>query len=98
MVKSALQSRQSSDSDAVVAADTKASSPTTGGVIIIGPDGAGKSTLAAEVIARVLAEAPPLHIRFPRLLPRRDRERRRARRLGEGNSPDPMAPRVYPRS
>jgi hypothetical protein len=95
VVKSALQSRHEGDRGAM----TSAGVPTTGGVIIIGgPDGAGKSTLAAEVIDRVLSQAPVLHIRFPRLLPRRDRDRRRARRLGEGNSPDPMAPRIYPRS
>ncbi|MGI8791094.1 MAG: hypothetical protein ACR2I4_09465 [Actinomycetota bacterium] len=72
--------------------------PTTGGVLIIGgPDGAGKSTLAAEVIAEVLAEVPVMHIRFPRLLPRRNRERARARRLGQGGTPDLFGPRVYPR-
>ena len=72
--------------------------PTTGGVLIIGgPDGAGKSTLAAEVISEVLAEVPVMHIRFPRLLPRRNRERARARRLGEGATPDLFGPRVYPR-
>lgn len=72
--------------------------PSTGGVLIIGgPDGAGKSTLAAEVISEVLAEVPVMHIRFPRLLPRRNRERARARRLGEGATPDLFGPRVYPR-
>ena len=72
--------------------------PSTGGVLIIGgPDGAGKSTLAAEIISEVLAEVPVMHIRFPRLLPRRNRERARARRLGEGGTPDLFGPRVYPR-
>ena len=78
--------------------DGPKSMPTTGGVLIIGgPDGAGKSTLAAEVISEVLAEVPVMHIRFPRLLPRRNRERARARRLGEGGTPDLFGPRVYPR-
>lgn len=72
--------------------------PTTGGVLIIGgPDGAGKSTLAAAIIGEVLAEVPVMHIRFPRLLPRRNRERTRARRLGEGGTPDLFGPRVYAR-
>jgi hypothetical protein len=73
------------------------SNPTRGGVLIIGgPDGAGKSTLAAALIGEVLAEMPVMHIRFPRLLPRRNRERARARRLGEGGTPDLFGPRVYP--
>lgn len=73
--------------------------PTTGGVLIIGgPDGAGKSTLAGKVIAEVLGDAPVMHIRFPRLLPRRNRDRARARRLGEGGTPDLFGPRVYPRT
>jgi thymidylate kinase len=69
-----------------------------GGVIIVGgPDGAGKTTLCARLISEVLDGDRVLHIRFPRLLPRRNREKARARRLGAGNSPDASSPRVYPR-
>ncbi|MDQ3661236.1 MAG: hypothetical protein M3454_09305 [Actinomycetota bacterium] len=70
---------------------------TRGGVLIIGgPDGAGKSTLAAEIIGEVLSEVPVMHIRFPRLLPRRNRERARARRLGKDATPNLIGPRAYP--
>lgn len=71
----------------------------SGGVVIIGgPDGSGKTTLCARLIADVLSGKPVLHIRFPRLLPRRNREKARARRLGGGNSPDASTARIYPPS
>lgn len=65
-------------------------------VIIGGPDGSGKTTLCARVIADVLSGREVLHVRFPRLLPRRNRAKARTRRLGAGNSPDPSKPRIYP--
>ena len=65
-------------------------------VIIGGPDGSGKTTLCERLIADVLAGDRVLHVRFPRLLPRRNRERARTRRLGPGNTPDPSSPRIYP--
>ncbi|MGH2776148.1 MAG: hypothetical protein ACRDJT_12060 [Actinomycetota bacterium] len=67
-------------------------------IIVGGPDGAGKTTLCARLISEVLDGDRVLHIRFPRLLPRRNREKARARRLGAGNSPDASSPRVYPRA
>ena len=99
MVASASsQSSHSTQAQTHTGAVGVANAPTTGGVLIIGgPDGAGKSTLASKVITEVLAEVPVMHIRFPRLLPRRNRERARARRLGVGGAPDLFGPRVYPR-
>ena len=72
--------------------------PKSGGVLIIGgPDGSGKTTLCTRLITDVLGTEQVLHVRFPRLLPRRKREKVRARRLGAGNSPDASNPRIYPR-
>ncbi len=65
-------------------------------VIIGGPDGSGKTTLCERMVADVFAGDRVLHVRFPRLLPRRNRERARTRRLGPGSTPDPSAPRIYP--
>jgi thymidylate kinase len=73
--------------------------PKRGKVVIIGgPDGSGKTTLCERLIADVLGGDRVLHVRFPRLLPRRNRERARTRRLGAGNTPDASAPRIYPPS
>ncbi len=71
----------------------------SGGVVIIGgPDGSGKTTLCARLIADVLGGKQVLHVRFPRLLPRRNREKALARRFGDGNSADASTERIYPPS
>ncbi len=71
----------------------------SGRVLIVGgPDGAGKTTICARLISEVLDGDRVLHIRFPRLLPRRNREKARTRRLGAGVAPDASSPRVYPRA
>jgi hypothetical protein len=68
-----------------------------GGVISVGgPDGVGKTTLCEALVSEVLAGAEVLHVRFPKLLPRRDPTERREIRLGKGNLPDLAAARVYP--
>ena len=68
----------------------------TGGVISVGgPDGVGKTTLCEALVSDVLSGAEVLHVRFPRLLPRRDPTRRNEIRLGPGKTPDLNAARVY---
>jgi thymidylate kinase len=69
----------------------------SGRVIIIGgPDGSGKTTLCSRLVVDVLGGDRVLHIRFPRLLPRRTKTV--AGHLGEGNTPDFSSPRIYPRA
>lgn len=65
-------------------------------VCMAGPDGVGKSSLAERLIHDVLSDSEVKHLRFPRLLPRRDPVTRREARLGKGGVPDPRAERVYP--
>jgi len=56
----------------------------------------GKTTLALQLIQEVLHDVSVEHMRFPRLLPRRDPVARIEARLGKGGVPDPNSPRVYP--
>jgi thymidylate kinase len=86
--------------------DDKATQPATviqpphlrmGGVLSVGgPDGVGKTTLCEALVGEVLAGAEVLHVRFPRLLPRRSATSRLEIRLGPGKTPDLNAARVYP--
>jgi energy-coupling factor transporter ATP-binding protein EcfA2 len=40
-------------------------------IAVVGPDGAGKSTICAALLEGVLRDTPVLHVRFAKLLPRR---------------------------
>lgn len=59
-----------------------------------GPDGAGKTSLCLRLVSVELSDQNVLHVRFPRLLPRRDPETRRNIRLAEAS--EDSARRVYP--